>query len=168
MTVPLRPYRHPITGFELPLPEGWERTENTLGCALVVVEPPRDPYFRANVVVTVERLEYGEGPQSWAERSLQALRGSLNRVRVIDVEPVRLDGGPGRRVLVHYVHDGYGGVNLEQWSRAAHGLGYVVSCSTAALEYDDLWDLTSSIATGLRLPSSDHDTDIDTNTDTRS
>jgi hypothetical protein len=28
----------------------------------------------------------------------------------------------------------------------------VISCTTAALEYDDLFDLTHAIAEGLRLP----------------
>lgn len=157
MTLKLWPYRHSTAGFELPLPEGWERTENTLGCALLASEPLREPHFSTNVVVTVERLDDGEGLEPWAQRSFQALQGSLNRVRVIDLETVELDGRPAQRLLVHYLHGAFGGINLEQWLRTAGGFGYVVSCSTAALEYDDLWGLTSSMAEGLRLDTAVHD-----------
>ena len=152
MSEELETYRHPTAGFELPLPRDWEQSENVHGCALVSVEPPReDPHFRANVVVTVEALGSGAELESWAESSLDALRESLDRLRVIDLESVEIDGLPARRALTHYLHDRFGGVNLEQWSLLHGGLGYVVSWSTAALEYDDLWSLTNSVAEGLRM-----------------
>jgi hypothetical protein len=150
MSEELETYRHPTAAFELPLPAGWERSENVHGCALIAVEPPRDdPHFRANVVVTVERLE--TELEGWAERSLDALRDSLDRLRVIDLDSVEVSGLSARRALTHYLHDSYGGVNLEQWSLVHGGFGYVVSCSTAALEYDDLWALTNGVAEGLRV-----------------
>jgi hypothetical protein len=152
MSEELDSYRHPSAGFELPLPRGWEQTENTHGCAVISVEPPREePHFRANIVVTVEPLGAGAELDSWAERSLDALRDSLDRLRVIDLEPVELGGLSARRALTHYLHDRFGGVNLEQWSLAHGEHGYVVSCSTAALEYDDLWPLTNAVAEGLRV-----------------
>ena len=154
MSDELETYEHPTARFELPLPPDWERSENVHGCALVAVEPPRDePHFRANVVVTVEPLDGDAELDSWAERSLDALRESLDRVRVIDLDSVEIGGLPARRALTHYLHDRFGGVNLEQWSLVHGGLGYVVSCSTAALEYDDLWALTNAIAEGLRMRS---------------
>jgi hypothetical protein len=141
-------HRHSVAGFEIPVPAGWERTEDEHGCALVAVEPPRtEPHLRASVVVTIEPLG-----DDFEEHSLTALRESLNRLRVIDDDRVEIGGRPARRVLSHYVHRVYGGVCLEQWLLAVDGLGYVVSCSTAALEYDDLWDLTHAIAEGLRVP----------------
>jgi hypothetical protein len=144
-------HRHSVAGVEIPIPAGWERTENEAGCALVAVEPPRvEPHLRASVVVTIELLDEPEG---WAERSLAALRESLNRLRVIDDDAdARIGGRRARRVLSHYVHRVYGGTCLEQWLFAHDGHGYVVSCTTAALEYDDLWDLTQAIAEGLRVP----------------
>jgi hypothetical protein len=142
-------HRHSVAGFEIPVPAGWERTEDAEGCALVAVEPPRvEPHLRASVVVTIEPL-----PDDFEERSLAALRESLNRLRVIDDDRVEIGGRPARRVLSHYVHRQFGGVCLEQWLLAHEGLGYVVSCSTAALEYDDLWDLMNAVAEGLRVPS---------------
>jgi hypothetical protein len=142
-------HRHSVAGFEIPVPAGWERTEDEDGCALVAVEPPRvEPHLRASVVVTIEPL-----PDDFEERSLAALRESLNRLRVIDDDRVEIGGRPARRVLSHYVHRQFGGVCLEQWLLAHEGLGYVVSCSTAALEYDDLWDLMNAVAEGLRVPS---------------
>jgi hypothetical protein len=152
MSEELETYRHPSAGFELPLPPDWEHTENVHGCALVSVEPPREePHFRANVVVTVESLGAGVELEGWAERSLDALRESLDRLRVIDLDSVEIGGLPARRALTHYLHDRYGGINLEQWSLVHGELGYVVSCSTAALEYDDLWPLTNAVAEGLRM-----------------
>jgi hypothetical protein len=152
MSAVLEVHRHSVAGFEIPIPAGWERTEDEEGCALVAVEPPREePHLRASVVVTIEVL--GEvDPGAWPDRSLAAVRESLNRLRAIDDDRVELDGRPARRVLSHYVHRRFGGVNLEQWLLASGGLGYVVSCSVAALEYDDLWDLTNAVAEGLRVP----------------
>jgi DcrB len=152
MSEELETYCHPTAGFELPLPREWERAENVQGCALVAVEPPRDdPHFRANVVVTIEALEKGSELEAWADRSLDALRDSLNRLRVIDLDAAEVGGLPARRALTHYLHGQFGGVNLEQWSLLHGELGFVVSCSTAALEYDDLWLLTNSVAEGLRV-----------------
>jgi hypothetical protein len=146
--VTLDTHRHPV-GFELPLPPGWEVSENVDGCALVAVEPARhDPHLRASVVVTVERL--GDDAERWPERSLAAVHDSLIRHRVLDDEEVEIGGHRARRVLAHYVHAGFGGVNLEQWLLAHGDRGYVISCTTAALEYDDLADLMRAVAEGFR------------------
>jgi hypothetical protein len=140
--------RHEDAGFELPIPAGWEVVRDREGCALIAVELPRaEPHLRASIVVTLELLE----DEGWEDRSLAALRESLNRLRVIDDEPVEVGGVAGRRVLSHYVHRAFGGVNLEQWLVRRGDRGYVVSCSTAALEYDDLWDLMTAAGEGLRL-----------------
>jgi hypothetical protein len=150
MSAVLEVHRHSVAGFEIPVPAGWERTEDKDGCALIALEPPREePHLRASVVVTIEVLPPDE---DWADRSVAALRESLNRLRVIDDDAVEVGGRPARRVLSHYVHRRFGGVCLDQWLLAHGGLGYVVSCSTAALEYDDLWDLTNAVAEGLRVP----------------
>jgi hypothetical protein len=141
-------HRHPV-GFVLPLPVGWEVSENVDGCAVVAVEPARhDPHLRASVVVTVEVL--GDDAPAWSDRSLAAVRESLIRYRLIDDEQVEIGGRRARRVLGHYVHAGFGGVNLEQWLIVHAGRGYVISCTTAALEYDDLCDLMRAVAEGFR------------------
>jgi hypothetical protein len=145
-------HRHSVAGFELPLPVGWERTEDVGGVALVAVEPPRDdPHLRANVVVTLERVAE-DTLATWADRSLDALGESLVELRLLDVEDTEIGGRAARRALSHYRHEEVGGVNLEQWLVLGGGLGCVVSCSTAALEYDDLFDLMHAVAEGLRLP----------------
>ena len=141
-------HRHAV-GFELPLPAGWEVSENVDGCALVAVEPARrDPHLRASVVVTVEVV--GDDAAGWPDRSLAAVRESLIRYRLIDDEELDIGGRRARRVLGHYVHAGFGGVNLEQWLIVHAGRGYVISCTTAALEYDDFWDLTRAVAEGFQ------------------
>jgi hypothetical protein len=154
MSDSLELHRHSVAGFELPVPAGWERTEDIEGCALVAVEPPRgDPHLRANIVVTLERVLPQESLADWSERSLAALGESLNEVRLLDVEALEVGGRPARRALSHYRHGDVGGVNLEQWLVLAGGLGCVVSCSTAALEYDDLFDLMHAVGEGLRVPN---------------
>ena len=144
----LEVHRHSVMGFEIPIPAGWEVTERVQGTALVAVEPPREqPHLRASVVVTVEVI--GD-VSAWEERSVAALADSFNRLRIIDDERVTIDGHDARRVLSHYVHGQFGGVCLDQWLLATGGAGFVVSCTSAALEYDDLWDLTTTVAEGLR------------------
>jgi hypothetical protein len=148
----LEPYRHPVLPFRLSLPAGWERTEGLAGSALVAVEPEReDAHFRANAVVTVEALEADTPLDGWVQRSLDALEESLNRLRVIDLEPTEIGGVAAHRTLAHYVHRQFGGVLLEQWGIVAGGYGLVLSCSGGALEYDDLADLNHLLAAGLRL-----------------
>jgi hypothetical protein len=149
----LETHRHSITGFELPVPVGWERSEEVEACALVAVEPPRgDPHLRANVVVTLEVVPEDEDLEAWTLRSLASLRESLQEAQVLDVETLEIGGVPARRALTHYLHADHGGAALEQWLLLHRGLGMVISCTTAALEYDDLFDLTHAIAEGLRLP----------------
>jgi hypothetical protein len=148
----LEVHRHGGDAFELPLPMGWEWYENVEGCALVSREPPRDDdHLRATVVVTVEELAEGESLDAWAERSLGALAESLNRHRRLDLEAVEVGGRAARRALGHYVNRAYGGVCVEQWLVPAGELGYVVSCTTAALEYDDLFEVMHAIGEGLRV-----------------
>jgi hypothetical protein len=148
----LEVHRHGGGGFELPLPTGWEWFENVEGCALVSREPLRDDeHLRATVVVTVERISEGESLDAWAERSVGALADTLHRHRLIDVDEVEVAGRPARRALSHYVNRVYGGVCVEQWLVPAGGFGYVVSCTTAALEYDDLFELMHAIGEGLRV-----------------
>lgn len=147
----LEVYQHSVMGFEIPIPAGWEVTEKVQGTALVAVEPPRaEPHLRASAVVTVELLGDDADVTAWEERSVTALQDSFNRLRIIDDERVTIDGHHARRVLSHYVHGQFGGVCLDQWMLVTGGAGFVVSCTTAALEYDDLWDLMATVAEGLR------------------
>jgi hypothetical protein len=146
----LEVYHHSVMGFEIPIPAGWEVTEKVQGTALVAVEPPRaEPHLRASAVVTVELLG-DDAVRAWEQRSVAALQDSFNRLRMIDDERVTIDGHDARRVLSHYVHGQFGGVCLDQWMLVTGGAGFVVSCTTAALEYDDLWDLMATVAEGLR------------------
>jgi len=152
MSDELAVHRHGGGGFELPLPVGWEWRENVEGCALLALEPERDDgHIRANVVVTVERLPDEDTLEEWSERSLTAVASTLNRHRVLDLADVEIGSGVVRRALGHYVDRVHGGVCLEQWLVPAGGLGFVVSCTTAALEYDDLFELMHAIAEGLRV-----------------
>jgi hypothetical protein len=143
-------HRHGGGAFELPLPVGWEWRENVEGCALIAVEPPRtDEHLRPTVVVTVEPHADEETLDAWTERSLRALADSLHHHRLLDVQPVTVGGREARRALSHYVNRLFGGVCVEQWLVPAGEMGYVVSCTTPALEYDDLFELMHVVAEGL-------------------
>lgn len=154
MSNEFRMYRHTSAGFRLPVPAEWEATEEIDGCALVAAEPAENPgRFAPNVVVTVEELHEGEPFDAWVLRSRQALQdeSGSSRLRILDSGEMEISGAPAHRTLSHYLHSAAGGVNLEQWAVARAGWGYVVSCSTSALDYDDYTDLMAQIAEGLRI-----------------
>jgi hypothetical protein len=145
-------HRHGGGAFAIPLPIGWEWRENVEGCALVAVEPPRqDEHLRATVVVTVEPLIGGETVDAWTARSLEALGDSLRHHRLLDVQAVDVAGRGARRALSHYVNRLFGGTCVEQWLVPVGEAGYVVSCTTPALEYDDLFDVMHVVGEGLTV-----------------
>ncbi|MGH3344572.1 MAG: hypothetical protein ACRDPK_17230 [Carbonactinosporaceae bacterium] len=150
-SLPMREHRHTTGGFTLPAPEEWEVAENVSGCALVVSERAYGPFFTSNIVVTIEEMTGDESLDAWVDRSRDALRESLNRLRVIDVEEATVAGLPARRTLSHYLHQHHGGVNLEQWSLARGGYGYVISASCGALDYDEMHDVGRRVVDGLRF-----------------
>jgi hypothetical protein len=146
----LMDYRHPAAGFSLPLPEAWERVDDAPGVALVAVQPDRDGWFRANVVVTIEKLT----PEATlAERMTAAdevLEGVLHRYVQIDAEAVEVDGRPARRVLAHHTTEEGHAVTMEQWTLVENGCGYTLTASAATLDYDGMADLFTMMAEGFR------------------
>jgi hypothetical protein len=145
-------HRHGGGAFALPLPIGWDCRENVEGCALIAVEPAReDEHLRPSVVVTVEPLVAGETLDAWTARSLAALGESLHHHRLLDVQAVDVEGRDARRALSHYVNRVFGGVCVEQWLVPVGEVGYVVSCTTPALEYDDLFEVMHMVGEGLTV-----------------
>ena len=149
MTLRLASYRHPTAGFRLPLPRDWERTEDTEGIALIAVEAERPPWFRANLVVTIERLEAGMDLSGWTDAGWGLLEQTLERPLLLDLEQTEIGGRPARRTLVHHTTDS-GAVTMEQWSLTEAALGYILTASVGTLEYDDLADLFATVAAGFR------------------
>lgn len=153
MTAPLVPYRHPATGFHIPLPEDWERAEDARGVALIAVEPDRGPWFRANAVVTIDRLTAPADLASWQDGSLALMREALAEFRLLDVEDTEIAGQPARRTLAHHRVETeltVNAVTLEQWALVVGHLGYTVSTSAASLEYHDLADRFAEMAHQFR------------------
>lgn len=134
------------------MPATWEVTEQVPDCALVAAEPSSNPeQLAANVVVTLEEIG-GQPLEQWVARSRdRLLDGTLDRLWILDSATTEIDGRPAQRTLSHYLHETHGGLNLEQWQLADQRRGYVISCSTAALDYDALADTTVRIAEGLRI-----------------
>jgi hypothetical protein len=149
MTLRLASYRHPTAGFRLPLPRDWERAEDTEGIALIAVEAERPPWFRANLVVTIERLEAGMDLSSWTDAGWGLLEQTLEHPLLVDLEQTELGGRPARRALVHHTTE-TGAVTMEQWSLTEAALGYTLTASVGTLEYDDLADLFATVAAGFR------------------
>jgi hypothetical protein len=149
MTLRLAAYRHPAAGFTIPLPSGWERVEDTEGVALIAVEPERSPWFRANLVVTIERLPAGMDLAGWAEAGLDHLRRTLRDLLLLDLEHTEVGGRPAHRTLAHHATEA-GAVTMEQWTLLGRALGYTLAASVGTLEYDDLADLFATVAAGFR------------------
>lgn len=150
----MRAYRHPNAGFTLPLPDDWETVEDTEGVALVALEPPRDgPWFRTNLVVTIEQLAGPPDLTAWQEQALGLMRQSLHEFQLIDVEEIELAGHPGRRTLAHHrsvTPAMVAAVAMEQWSLVVGTLGYTVTTSVGALEYVELGDLFAQLVAEFR------------------
>jgi hypothetical protein len=149
MTIRLATYRHPTAGFRMSLPTAWERVEDTEGVALIAVEPERYPWFRVNLVVTIEQLPVGMDLTSWVEAGLGQLERTLQRWLLLDLEQTELSGRPAHRTLAHHTTDA-GAVTMEQWTLTEATLGYTVTASVGTLEYDDLADLFATVAAGFR------------------
>lgn len=153
MIPPLVSYRHPGTGFTLPLPEEWERAEDANGVALIAVEPDRGPWFRANAVVTIDQLDPRLDLPAWQDRGLALMGETLTEFHLIDVEETELAGRPARRTLAHHRAEGeltVDAVTLEQWSLVEGRLGYTLSATVGTLEYGDLADLFAEMARRFR------------------
>lgn len=146
-------YQHPSGAFTLPLPEQWERIDDVEGVAVVAVEPPRGPWFRANLVVTIGQLQPPAAVPDWQDETLQLLRHTLHDFVLIDVADGELAGAPARRTLAHHTIEDEEAVNavvMEQWAVVAGGFGFTLTASVAALEYADYADLFHRVAAGFR------------------
>ena len=143
-----RQVEHPRLGFRIELADEFEVRLDTGAAALVAAEREGPPgHLAASVVVTVEPLD---DLPDWAGRSRDNVLVTLLRGRLIDEGPARqADGTPSSRLLLHYFDRAYGGVALEQRLCEGPRGRYVVSCTCAALGYDDLADVFDRVASSL-------------------
>jgi hypothetical protein len=148
MTMELAPYRHPTAGFMVPLPVAWERAVDTDGVALISRELERFPWFRANLVVTIEQLPADMNLAGWVEAGLGHLERALQRWLLLDLEQTEIGGRAAHRTLAHHLTDA-GAVTMEQWTLVEAGLGYTLTASVGTLEYDELADLFATMAAGF-------------------
>lgn len=144
-------YRHPDAGFTLPLPASWERAENARpDVALVAVEPDHAGPFRANVVVTVERIPDDLDVEGWQARADELLDRALHGYLLLDRERLDRDGRAVVRRLAHHARDESGAITMEQWATVHAGRGFTLTASAGTLEYDALADTFAGIAAGFR------------------
>jgi hypothetical protein len=145
-------YRHPTAGFSLPLPTDWERVADARpGVPLIAVEPDRVGGFRANVVVTVERLPHGVDLDAWQASADGLLRDALSDYMLIDGERLDLDGRDIVRRLAHHAREDTGAITMEQWAMVDGDRGYTLTASVATPEYDAMAEGFAGIAWGFRL-----------------
>jgi hypothetical protein len=149
MSWQLAPYRHPSAGFTIPLPTAWERVEDSEDVTLITRELERYPWFRANLVVTIEQLAADMDLAGWVEAGLGLLERTLERWLLLDLEQTDIGGRPAHRTLAHHLSDA-GAVTMEQWTLVEATLGYTVTASVGTLEYDDLADQFATMAAGFR------------------
>lgn len=144
-------YRHPTAGFALPLPAEWERVEDPEpGVALIAIEPERARGFRANLVVTVERLPAGLDVEGWQASAEDLLAGSLRGYLLLDRERLELDGRAVVRRLAHHARPDTVSITMEQWTVVDDGRGFTLTASAGTLEYDGLAEVFGGIAEGFR------------------
>lgn len=148
----LQQYRHPNADFTLPVPPEWEHVEDPQeGVAFVVVEPPGEVDFRANLVVTVEDIPDDYDLDRWQRAAEQLLPGQLPNLMVLDRELIETDDDRQLlRRLAHYVADDTGPVTMEQWAVLVDGRGYTLTASIATLSYDSLADVFAEMALRFR------------------
>lgn len=144
-------YAHPMAGFTLPLPVDWDRFDDVDGVALVALAPARDQGFRANLVVTIERLPPGITLERWVGASIDLLQEQLAYFQPIDQESTSIDHGPAIRILAHHAVDQRAAVTLEQWLLMRRQLGYTLTASVGTLEYGELAGLFAASARGFRV-----------------
>jgi hypothetical protein len=148
MTMPLTPYRHPTAGFTIPLPTAWQRAVDTEGVALIAIELERFRWFRANLVVTIERLPVDMNLAGWVTAGLGQLERALQRWLLLDLEETAIGGRPAHRTLGHHLTE-MGAVTMEQWTLVEAALGYTLTASVGTLEYVELADLFATMAAGF-------------------
>lgn len=148
----LEEYRHPLAGFSLPVPPGWERIEDPQdGVALIAAEPPDgDTEFRSNAVVTVESLPFEFDLGEWQDSAETLLPQQLPNYSLIDRERLDYEGRQVIRRLAHYVTAETGSVTMEQWATIAGGTGFTLTASISTLAYDSLADVFAEMALRFR------------------
>jgi hypothetical protein len=144
-------YRHPVEGFALPLPAVWERAEDPRpDVSLIAIEPDHPGPFRANVVVTVERIPDGMDVDAWQAGADELLGGALHGYLLLDRERLHLNGRAVIRRLAHHAREETGAITMEQWTTVRDGRGYTLTASAGTLEYDALADAFAGIAQGFQ------------------
>jgi len=158
-------YRDPSAGFELPLPETWELLEGPSGhfpeitdpegrgpaIALIAVAPEGGEPFRPVLVVASEPHTGDVELDGWVDAELERLRRSVNRLFVIDAEPVEIGGTAGWRTLAQHAVEGVGAVTLERWLLLDPSRGWTITAASGTLEYAATADILSTAARGFRL-----------------
>ncbi len=142
-------FQHPVAGFTLALPPGWEGVRDPQpGVGMIALEPPDLGGFRTNLVVTVEDVG-GLSFEDWQLGCDELLPRTLQDYQLLDLE--RLDGeaGPGVRRLAQHSAGGTCWVTLEQWVVLVGSTGVTLSATVETARYDAAADELATIAASL-------------------
>ena len=142
-------FRHPVAGFALALPTGWEAVRDPQpGVGLIALEPPDRAGFRTNLVVTVE--DVGDlSFEDWQLGCDELLPQTLQDYQLLDLERLDDERGPGVRRLAQHSAAGSCWVTLEQWVALVGSTGVTLSATVETARYDATADELATIAASL-------------------
>ena len=148
-------YYHRGEGFAMPVPRTWVLREDPQEkVAVVVAEPEADDGFRANLVVTVDRLEPGQSLDDWQQFTEEVSPRLLDDYVLLDTELQDNGGFAVFRRLAHHVnHDGVP-LTMEQWATVRGSRGYTLTATEMTMRLPYSAGLFATVAKGF---STDHD-----------
>lgn len=144
--------RHSTGAFSVPVPAGWELTEDPSPAVAAVLRAPHDGWaFRANAVVTIDALAPVMTLRDWSLGTEHLLRRTLVDYHLLDLEHVQIDDLPGVRRLAHHTAPGGHAVTVEQWAVLAGSTGYSLATSMFTPAYPLTRATLTAMACGLRI-----------------
>ena len=142
-------FHHPVAGFALVLPPGWEAVRDPQpGVGMIALEPPDRGRFRTNLVVTVEDVG-GLAFEDWQLGCDELLPRTLLDYQLLDLERLDDERGPGVRRLAQHSAGGTCWVTLEQWVALVGSTGVTLSATVETARYDAGADEIATIAASL-------------------
>lgn len=142
-------HRHEDPVFSLEIPDGAQIGPDTPALLTLVAPDAETPLlFRPNLTITGERLAERLDPAEYVERSLADEAATLPGWYLIDREDTELSGRPALRTLATYLASAVPGSDLryelsvavEQWRLLDEAVGWIVTVSSAATDFDAVAD----------------------------
>ena len=150
-------FTHPLIGFSIEHPEGWQPKPDAMGAALVVLSPVDEPVpFRPNLTVTIARRATGDSLDDFVAEQENRAAVVLTDFEIRDRTVVKIGDIPGLKVSGGY-RQGRLEIELQQWHIER---GEAIVTVSAAAE-TELWagclPMFERIAGSLQLAAVNHE-----------